>query len=375
MREPIRILIVAGRFDDKGGRPSGWARKTFATPGRQFYFQGDVWDYHNGGSWDDLLEIWTSSHFHEYSVIIWLADIPNDKPKLVNDIKKKNPHCLLVTSKNNLEDRYSHHEIVDRALKTRSNLLIELTIADNVWEATIWDALGNVYLQKEVDVDKVRQVLFSRLEKLSSFTRVKSIRVGDAIEVPDEKEFFELTRQYASTFHELIHAANPSRFLGNLSFRCENGFPSFRSGDKFFVSRRNIDKRQIGREGFVSVDLGDWSLAKCYVSETVPYYGDNKPSVDTPIQRLLFRQFNQINYMLHSHTYVDGAPFTDNVIPCGALEEYEAIVNQVCYSSGKMIIRDERQFAVNLRGHGSLVGAATVNQLRNISKTCTRIAA
>lgn len=41
----------------------------------------------------------------------------------------------------------------------------------------------------------------------------------------------------------------------NVSFRCEKGFPSFRDKNIIYVSKRNMDKRMIGKEGFVAVNL------------------------------------------------------------------------------------------------------------------------
>ena len=84
------------------------------------------------------------------------------------------------------------------------------------------------------------------------------------------------------------------------------------------MSRRNVDKRYIEQEAFVP----------CYMDDTgnVLYYGPYKPSVDTPIQVRLYKYFPRINYMLHSHVYVKGAPFTSKAIPCGGIQEVTEIM-------------------------------------------------
>jgi hypothetical protein len=79
----------------------------------------------------------------------------------------------------------------------------------------------------------------------------------------------------------------------------------------------------------------------------VEYFGNNKPSVDAPVQLALFEAYPQINFMLHSHTYIQGAPFTKDVLPCGAVEEVEQITKAVPNFSLEC-------FNVNIKGHGSI---------------------
>ncbi len=136
--------------------------------------------------------------------------------------------------------------------------------------------------------------------------------------------------------------------MGGL-FTCESGFPSFKHDGFIFVSRRNVDKRGIGKDAFVPVQL----------EVPVKYHGNDKPSVDTPIQVKLYNYYLNVGYMLHSHAYVDGAPFTERIIPCGALEEVDEITSTVPD-------RYKVNFSVNLRGHGSLVLVDGVENLREV---------
>jgi ribulose-5-phosphate 4-epimerase/fuculose-1-phosphate aldolase len=153
----------------------------------------------------------------------------------------------------------------------------------------------------------------------------------------------------ADRFHEIIHGVNHERMMGNASFRCARGFPSMREGGIAFVSRRNVDKRFIGPEAFVAVDLD--SL------DPIQYYGEHKPSVDTPVQVRLYRYYERVRYMIHSHTYVEGAYFTREPVPCGAVEEFE-LIREIAEH------RDTARFAVNLRGHGSIVLSDSLDALR-----------
>jgi hypothetical protein len=45
------------------------------------------------------------------------------------------------------------------------------------------------------------------------------------------------------------------------------------------------------------------------------YYGNKKPSVDTPVQLMIYQNAPAINYMIHGHYYVYGAPFTKSFYP------------------------------------------------------------
>jgi hypothetical protein len=157
-----------------------------------------------------------------------------------------------------------------------------------------------------------------------------------------------------------------------MSFRCQNGFPSFRGENGIiYVSRRNVDKSDIGAASFVPTYLDD--------TNTVRYFGDNKPSVDTPVQLRLYKYFPWANYMIHAHCYVDIPDMpdvlgtsTDVPIPCGALEEVDEIVERYifwedfwksCHNGNT-----PRLFAVNLLGHGCILIAKDIEILKELQK-------
>jgi hypothetical protein len=357
----VRVLVVAGRFDDTGGRASGYIRKLVekafvfcdhSFPG--FFHIAEL----NGGSFEELLIV--KERLDQYGVVIWMPDVPNDKPKLIDDIKKKYPHCLLVTSKNNSEGKYPLLTLIARALNQHANLFVEFVQENNKWLASVMDPLGNAYCLRESDIYTVAAALFGRIYDLCNVTRLASERIGDAIEVPDQPEFFAIARELADQFHDLLHAVNQGRFVGNLSFRCESGFPAFRDSSYIFVSRRNIDKRDIDRSGFVAVDATHL--------DSIRYFGDYKPSVDTAIQLKLFAKYPKVNYMLHAHIYVDEAPRTFNVLPCGAVEEALAVedtLNGIPADDEGWEIKVVNQ-TVNLRGHGCLILAGSPEYIRTL---------
>ena len=91
----------------------------------------------------------------------------------------------------------------------------------------------------------------------------------------------------------------------------------------------------------------------------VYYWGSKKPSVDTPIQLRLYEALPNINYMIHAHVYLENAEYTNNAVPCGAIEEVEEVLS-------KIKDKNTDYFEINLIGHGCLVFANNTSQIKNI---------
>ncbi len=342
----MRILFVCGRYDAQGGRPSGYmAQIARALDGRI--------ETMNGGTLAQLDALLSTAQTREYDALWWMPDIDNTVPKFVGNLKDRFPRCVLVISKNNADGRYQPIDLVGRMLAARANLSL---IIDSraPFTASLFDPLGNAFFQREATPERVAQGLYALTAALTRFTRMGSQQVGDAIPAPMSPEiarFLATVRGYAETFHTLVHAANPSRFLGNASFRCTKaGFPAFRHEGLIYVSRRNLDKRELAVDGFVAVEAAP--------GPAIRYHGDAKPSVDAPIQRALFLALPWVNFMLHAHVYIAGAPFTDTLVPCGALEEVPEVL---ALADGR-----EAPLFVNLTGHGCLALASTPDALEGL---------
>jgi hypothetical protein len=342
----MKLYLVTGRFDTQGGKSSGWMLKFGDAMTRTGEFQKIT--HQNGGSLDELRGEF--SLLADADVVLWAPEVDNSLPKFVTTIKAHYPKLLLVTSKQNFDGKYSTLDLIARALDAKANLLLEIQGEPKHLTGTILDPLGNVYASKEADVEVLAKALTQRIVMLKNFTRVASHSVGEALPhppTPELEEFLELVREHAETFHSLIHAVHQDRLLGNASFRCTHGFPSFRGeNDLIYVSRRNVDKRDLEVNSFVAarLNMGDMLNGDC---ETVEYFGPVKPSVDTPIQLVLYRYYTRARYMLHSHTYVQGGVWTRSPIPCGAMEEAMTVMNVQRLPSSV-------NFSVNLLGHGSL---------------------
>ena len=177
-----------------------------------------------------------------------------------------------------------------------------------------------------------------------------------SISIKASKEFLNIVREYAFKLAEAtFNTKDVKRFLGNASFRCPKGFPSFRYGNYICVSKRNVNKEYITIDDFVPVYLKD---------NKVYYCGKNKPSVDTPIQVRLYEKLPNINYMIHSHCYIKNAPFTNLSLPCGALEEVKEILDLIKKYYDNDYNRDF--YVINLKGHGSIVMGKDVECFYNI---------
>jgi len=340
----MKALFVCGTWNENGGKPSKICDTICSVLPTYFITQT-----FNGGYLDTLQPLVDVSV--KYDAVIWFPNVSNKvATKYVEQIKKKNYKCLLVTSKRN-DGKYSLADLTHRALANKANLFVEFKKADRI-SGRVLDPLGNVFADWTEDVETLGKAMGARLVELRSFTRVGSTQIGSAIEVPDDGKFFSLVRKSADIFHDLINnPANPSRFLGNASFRCQNGFPSFR-GDNglIYVSRRNVEKRDVSKKSFVAINGN--SL------DRVEYYGEVKPSVDTPTQIKLYSYFKRINYIIHGHVYLKYFPYSNKPIPCGAIEEFDEITRH--------FNPNHTFFGLNLKGHGFILLAQKLESMNDV---------
>ena len=368
-----KLLIVGGTFDHEGGRPSKLIDSIKTEIARSNWY--DI-TFFNGGLVEDLHKNILPS-VTDYKVVLWFANVPNDEVKL-RDVKAINPKCILVTSKRNDDNKYTFAELISRALSIKANLTIEFSRQEDKFNMMLFDPLGNVFYNG-LSVDLLCKNLIYRIYELSCFSRVPTIQdtVNEAPVVPEETAFFDFAHGCATIFHNLIRPAKGTeRFLGNMSFRCQNGFPSFRGeNDIIYVSKRNVDKSDIGASSFVPTYLDE--------ELDVKYFGENKPSVDTPVQLRLYELFPWANYMLHAHCYIDSKLIsmliddsvvtqTNAPVPCGAIEEVREIYASLPCSLDKVNQEPPRLLAVNLIGHGCILIARDVEVLKELEdhKNC-----
>jgi ribulose-5-phosphate 4-epimerase/fuculose-1-phosphate aldolase len=367
-----KVLIVGGTFDNEGGRPSKLINSMYNEIASVNGYEVILY---NGGLVTDLHNYILPSVV-DYQIVMWFANVSNDEDKL-RDVKVINPKCILITSKRNDDSKYTFAELISRALAIKANLTIEFSKHDDKFNMMLFDPLGNVFYDG-FTVSQLCYQMMRRISQLLHFTRVPTIQEVKLPmpEVPEETTFFDFAHDCAEIFHNLIRPAKGTeRFLGNMSFRCQNGFPSFRGENGIiYVSRRNVDKSDINAGSFVPTFLTE--------DNTTKYFGDNKPSVDTSVQLRLYRLFPWANYMLHAHCYVDttGIPntmmlSTNTPVPCGALEEVAEIYNIIPRTindlDGTVQLFNKnapRLLAINLKGHGCILIAKDVAIFKELQK-------
>lgn len=335
MTGEAKNLIVGGTFLEESGKPSKIVAALASHMG---------WSVQNGGRISDLRET-LEKIVPTLDALIWMPNICNDVEKLLPDIKKINPKLFLVQSKRVLEKDYTEADVIGRLLASHANMGIMLTQpAEKRYHFKLLDPLGNLWADTD-DIDELGDALQTRIFCLSRLERVPSIRVGsNNFDLGLEPEFLRIIRSYGEQFSKFVNAVNPNRLLGNASTRCSKGFPSVRPphSQYILVTRRNVDKATLSEQDFVPVSYP----GAC--TRDVQYLGDNKPSVDTPIQMRLFDYYPNVNYMIHGHVYIKDAPTTRSKIPCGYVEEFTEIANLFPF-------REASNFAVNLKGHGCLI--------------------
>jgi hypothetical protein len=72
----------------------------------------------------------------------------------------------------------------------------------------------------------------------------------------------------------------------------------------------------------------------------------------------MYKEFKNINFIIHGHAYIDGAVTTDHYFPCGDLRELSAVKEKIGINSNEIIL--------NLKNHGFIIGANTIQDLKRI---------
>lgn len=348
----MKVLLTAGTWNKdlnkEGlyGKKSGLIEKMYELLSKEKDL--DI-DYYNGGKYEDLSSLVESAN--NYELIFWMANVPNDLQK-VRDVKKVNPMALVIGSKRNHYDpnkddlEYTFVEILNKALLQRNNLTIEfskLKDQDN-FKMLLFDPLGTSWYEG-FNLDELVEVMMKRIRFIMTTRREKTYEIDEIKEIPNHEEFFKYVRDVAEIFHETIeHDAGVTRLLGNASFRFNN---------EIYVSERDVDKTLIDKTKFVNIFLND---------NKVYYYGKKKPSKDAVVQIRLYKLLPNINYIVHSHCYVEDGFKTSIPVPCGALDEINEVLK---------VIKDHynndynlNDYVINLNGHGCLLLANNLNTLK-----------
>lgn len=348
----MKILMLGGNWDTNGGRPSSIINQIHNNLNSKLT-EKDTLTFYNGGNYSDLTTIIET--VTDYEVVFWFANVPNNLPK-VRNIKQINPNVLLIGSKSNIDNKYTFVDVLNRTLMQRHNLsiLFQKQSTEKNYSFLLFDPLGTEWYAG-TDIAKLTDRLYDRISFLLTTTRRHTYKLEQKIEIQNNETFFDYVRDVAKIFHETIqHTDGVTRFMGNASFRGPNNI--------IYVSERDVDKSLIDINHFVAA-FTDFETDKTY------YYGDKKPSKDTIVQTYLYSMFPNINYIIHSHCYIEGGVPTTTPVPCGSLNEIDEIKQAMEY--GYRNNYNKTYYKFNLKGHGMLLMAATIDELKQ-TKYITR---
>lgn len=309
-------LICGGNI--KTGRPSKIVQMISNGFDRAFLFNGTV-----------------PERIDKANLTIWMPDIGNEVDK---KYPKKRIGSVLICSKV-MRTGYTDMDAISRIFKMNGNGVIKVYRDENPFKFQLTDALGNNWTGKTDNIQEIVQGIKSLYYWTEGSIR-KSLKHGPGNYTSElSEDFVQIIRRVAEKAKKGIG----TRFFGNYSTRCTKLFPSERRANGFLFSPRNVNKE--------SIESDD-----CVYCEEDMYFGDRKPSVDTPVQIEVYKAFPDINYIIHGHAFIKNRPTTRSYFPCGDLREVNKIVNLIYAGHSVM----------NLLNHGFLITGSTVKSIENI---------
>lgn len=330
---PPRILIVGGTWDEDGGRASGLVAKL----ADEFRLVKLL----NGGNINDL-----PTDVRAFDLTVWMPNISNGEAKAY---PRKKRGGVLVCSKV-MRPAYTKADSVSRIFAMHANAVIEVRRAAGGGKFVLGlrDAMANWWASPSTNLAGLASGVMDHYWWTKGSIRVGSQREDHRDE--DVQRLMALTAQVADRVENSIG----ERYFGNVSTRCQAMFPGARLGKRVLISPRNTDKRRLEAEDMVMVDIA------C-PGNAVHYYGSRKPSVDTPVQLWVYRGFHEVNFMIHGHAKVKGAPTTKHYFPCGDMRE--------AYEVSEMIetgLAHRHCGAINLRNHGFMLYSKTIEGMAEL---------
>ena len=297
-------------------------------------------DIVKNGGWIEDLPIELSS-----DLILWMPNIVNEEPK---HYPHKKVGSVLICSKV-MREGYRKIDAVSRIFKLHGNAVIAIYKDTTPFIFELIDALGNVWY-KGSDLSELSKAILKFYDFTKEAVRVQTKREDIDIHLDNEiLNTLDGLIQINIKLQKHIETSCGNRFFGNISTRCQKLFPSFKINSNYmFVSPRNSNKESLTSDDMV-----------LYSSDNT-YSGNNKPSVDSPTQIKLYKLYPNINFMIHGHAVISGIGEvnTNNYRLCGDTREVDEIL--------EVVNTDEKSFVVNLKNHGFLIGANSLNSLNEL---------
>ncbi len=276
-------------------------------------------------------------HMKGNDLIIWAPDVSNEKTK---EYPIKDKGAVLICSKVIHGDR-TEVDAISRIFSMHGNAVICIYKEKSHFRFKLIDALGNVWSDTHyINVlceSIMRFYKWSKGQIRESLKQEDLIQTSMPVKVGISEEFIKLNTILA----DKVENSLGSRYFGNFSTRCMKLFPSMKLKDNYYMfSPRNTDKRRLKPDDFVLI-------------KPPFYYGERKPSVDTPVQVKIYEKFENINFMIHGHAFIENSMTTKNYFPCGDLREVDEIINLFIYGY---------RF-INLKNHGFLMATQSIETM------------
>ena len=328
----MKILIVGGDF---GTYPKSSSIITKLAS----YFENTT--VLNGGSVDEILN--AASNCATYDLIIWMPNITNEIEKTY---PKKGRGAVLFCSKVLRENR-SEADAIARIFRMNGNGVLAISKEENLFLFKLIDALGNCWIKtSELNLLAEKMLELTAWTRASIRTATKTAEFEFPVYPEELEKLVELNKIVADNFEAI-----GIRYFGNVSTRCMKMFPSIRLDSVYMmVSKRNSDKQRLSIDDFVKVRY----------QNDIEYIGTDKPSVDTAIQLNIYKNFPNINFIIHGHGYIDNMPYTKRYFPCGDLREFEEL---------RPLLHDNG--IVNLINHGFIIFANNIIQMELLVNNLT----
>jgi len=328
----MRTIIIGGFWDNNTPKPSKLLHA----------LSFESIEIRNGGTVAELQEL--AAKAQEYDLVLWMPNIKNEHEDI---FPTKKVGGILIVSKVLRENR-GRADAVQRIFKFHGNATIAINKqADQPYEYELIDALNNTWIK----TGSFEEVIL-KCQELYTWT-AGTIREGTHREMDKLDRLLELNKRVADQVR-----AKQERFFRNLSTRtrCASLFPSFNNGNSevVLVSARNTNKQTLGRTDMVIVYRDKDKMLK--------YFGERKPSVDTPVQIDLYAQLPQLKYIIHGHNEVIGAETTEIYFPCGDKREVEEVMK---------LMKDDTfdAKAINIKNHGFLIMGNDSDAIENLIDT------
>lgn len=329
------LLIVGGNFGYVVNKPSLVIDKLVSS--LSVYFK-DI-TVINSGTLKQLQE--SANMVGQFDITVWMPDVPDNAPNIKME---KDIGAVLIVAKNLYSNKCTRTDAVTRIFKYHANAVIAInrTSIGEPFNFELIDALNNNWTDhKTTLIDE----LTASIHNLYHWTKAAK-RESVIHETDDIDKLLELNTKVINT-----NAEQNIRYFGNT--RCTLMFPSCRQTKGILVSPRNSDKLQLKRNDMIHVyrkKLGQ-----------LAYFGNTKPSIDTPIQMSLYEYFPRINFFIHGHNTIKKVHTTKRYFPCGDLREIQQSFDII--NTNPMESTHVYSGMFNIKNHGFLIYAENIADL------------